>query len=294
MFRGYVLRLFQSQSVVRLPALPRRLTFLIWLGLLVVGLAASPFWLNEMVGTRLNQAVEQAHLLSQVSEMHRLEGRRPEKATQALPLVGFSITTAEAAMPMQTWLLRAPSARQPVRHINIDEVTAWKMLSIVWWIMTCPPEAVFGVSNHKLTDGAAVTALTTTGLFQMNVNDALQRIILSVGLGALLLGLITHFAARRLMLGGLDDMFMRLYGSTVMGTPLDAKKSDLRHSLDRLQDRLRTHIDEQARLASLGAGASFLAHDMRNLLASLHLNAEQLVQMPGEKNNALASVCPMP
>ena len=112
------------------------------------------------------------------------------------------------------------------------------MLSIVWWVMTCPPEAVFGVSNPELSDGAAITALTTTGLFQMNVNDALQRIILSIGIGALLIGFITH-------------------------------------------------IDEQARLASLGVGASFLAHDMRNLLASLHLNAEQLVQMPGEKEQRI-------
>lgn len=161
------------------------------------------------------------------------------------------------------------------------------MLSIVWWVMTCPPEAVFGVSNPELSDGAAITALTTTGLFQMNVNDALQRIILSIGIGALLIGFITHVAARRLMLGGLDDMFVRLYGSTVVGSSPDAKTSDLRRSLDLFQDRLKTHIDEQARLASLGAGASFLAHDMRNLLASLHLNAEQLVQMPGEKEQRI-------
>jgi len=35
-------------------------------------------------------------------------------------------------------------------------------------------------------------------------------------------------------------------------------------------------------LASLGAAASYLSHDVRNLLASLQLNAERLMQMDGE------------
>lgn len=65
----------------------------------------------------------------------------------------------------------------------------------------------------------------------------------------------------------------------------DAQK--LLASLDAFQDRMRLHIDEQARLAALGAGASFLAHDIRNLLASLQLNAEQLMQLPGEKEQRI-------
>jgi signal transduction histidine kinase len=40
-------------------------------------------------------------------------------------------------------------------------------------------------------------------------------------------------------------------------------------------------------LAALGAGASFLAHDIRNLLASLQLNAEQLQELPGEKEQRI-------
>jgi signal transduction histidine kinase len=50
---------------------------------------------------------------------------------------------------------------------------------------------------------------------------------------------------------------------------------------------IEKHIAEQARLASLGSAASRLAHDVRNLLASLRLIAERFAGMEDEKSQKL-------
>ena len=80
----------------------------------------------------------------------------------------------------------------------------------------------------------------------------------------------------RLVLQSLDDLFARLYGSAAMGATDEQDTQSLLADLAAFQDRMRLHIDEQARLAALGAGASFLAHDIRNLLASLQLKCRAI------------------
>lgn len=281
----------RSSPVVRLPALPRRLSLMAASLVLLIGLLLSPFLVNEMVRTRMNEAVQQAIMLAQLSPMHDFEGRRPQSATQALPLVGFEIATAEATRPMQSWLVMQPSPRKPVREFDLRQMGEWQTLQTLIWLASCPPDAVFALRNAALSGGAGITALTTTGLFQANMGDAVRRIVFSLFASVAVLGGLFHIAVRRLMLRGLDDLFVRLYGSAVLQADGlnsgDDKSDDLLATLDSFQERLRLHVDEQARLASLGAGASFMAHDMRNLLASLQINAEQLEQMPGEKEQRI-------
>jgi signal transduction histidine kinase len=282
------LRFFtRSAPVVRLPALPRRLSYMAALVVFFVGLILSPFLVNEMVRTRMNEAVQQAIMLAQISHMHDFEGRRPKHATQALPLIGFEIAMAESTRPMQSWLVMEPRPTKPVRIFNLKDMGQWQTLQTLWWIVTCPPDAVFALRNTRLSGGAGITAMTTTGLFQANVGDAIRRISISIFASIIVLSGLMQIVVRRLMLRGLDDLFVRLYGSAALQSDEIDKDDDLAASLDAFQERLRLHIDEQARLASLGAGASFLAHNMRNLLASLQINAEQLEQMSGQKERRI-------
>ena len=67
--------------------------------LLSSGLILAPLLINEILRTRMNESVQQAILLAQISNMHDFDGRRPRAATQALPLIGFEIATAEAPEP---------------------------------------------------------------------------------------------------------------------------------------------------------------------------------------------------
>jgi len=103
-----------------------------------------------------------------------------------------------------------------------------------------------------------------------------------------MLALVFPYALQRMVIGTLDDLFVRLYGSAALArSDKEADKENLLASLDNFQTRMQDHIDEQARLASLGAGASFLAHDMRNLLAILQLNADQLKHGTSEKERRI-------
>ena len=54
-----------------------------------------------------------------------------------------------------------------------------------------------------------------------------------------------------------------------------------------LEKTIAQHIDEQSRLASLGAGAARLAHDIRNVLASMQLFADRLVASEDEKDRRM-------
>lgn len=58
-------------------------------------------------------------------------------------------------------------------------------------------------------------------------------------------------------------------------------------SIDELENTITKHIEEQSRLASLGAGAARLAHDIRNVLASMQLFADRLVAADDEKDRRM-------
>ena len=242
------MRFFTHTSpAVRLPALPRRLSLMAASLVLVIGLVLSPFLINEMMRTRMNEAVQQAIMLAQISHMHDFEGRRPQSATQALPLVGFEIATAEATRPMQSWLVMQPTPQKPVQAIDLRQMGEWKTLQTLIWLERCPPDAVFALRNADLPGGSGVTALTTTGLFQANMGDAVRRIVFSIFASVGVLGGLFHIAVRRLMLRGLDDLFVRLYGSAVLQADGlekgDGKGDDLVATLDAFQERLRQHVD---------------------------------------------------
>ena len=92
----------------------------------------------------------------------------------------------------------------------------------------------------------------------------------------LLVALVFPRLVRRAVLRSLDALFVMLYGRKLEPSPtMPDEARGLFDSVEQFQESLREHVDEQARLASLGAAASFLAHDVRNLLASLQLNAER-------------------
>lgn len=93
--------------------------------LLSSGLILAPLLINEILRTRMNESVQQAILLAQISNMYDFDGRRPRAAAQALPLIGFEIATAEAPEPMQSWLVMDPSPRKPVRVVNLADITQW-------------------------------------------------------------------------------------------------------------------------------------------------------------------------
>lgn len=186
-----------------------------------------------------------------------------------------------------TWLVVSPQPGPISRTIDLTQTGVFDGVQTLLWLMVTPSESQFAIYNGTMGKAREVRAIASAGVWQEYMLGIYIRIFIAfLGICILFIIFFSVFF-RRLMLQSLDDLFVRLYGSAAMGVTDNGDAQSLLASLDAFQERMRSHIDEQARLASLGAGAGFLAHDIRNLLASLQLNAEQLMQLPGEKEQRI-------
>ncbi len=278
----------RKAHVVNLPNLPRRATFLTMCILLFAGFTIAPFIVGEMLHRKLHAAAEQAVVLSQVGSLQAEGSRLSSMESQALPLAGIEIKSAEADSPSYIWLVTSPPFGEIVETFSLQGVSPLEGLLRISRIFGCPPDKLFAIYDTSVPGGENIRAIASYGVFQEVVKRSSLIALSPVVLVSLILALVFPYALQRMVVNTLDDLFVRLYGSTALGQ-IDAPedKQNLLASLDNFQTRMQDHIEEQARLASLGAGASFLAHDMRNLLAILQLNADQLKQGESDKERRI-------
>ena len=284
-------------SIVRLPRLPRQV-IVIALSINIAALALIiPYLVGEWVNRTLRETVAQAAVLSQLTDMQEMA----MGDTQALRFIGYERILEKEAGPNITrnWLISDPPDAPTPYLFDLTDTHILSEMGNMARILRGPRNSVFAIADGPQAGLAAnetVRVLTTYAMWQDYVMALLTRVGLTVIGVCLIFAVVFRVVFRRLMLQSLDDLFVRLYGSTVLedapadmqaDMQVDGARDNLLASLDNFQQRMRRHVDEQARLASLGAGASFLAHDLRNLLASLTLNAEQLSDMPGEKEQRI-------
>ena len=286
------MRIFQGpKTVVRLPGLPRRVTIMAIAALLSLTIGVlGPVYLTDLSKRTAARSVEQASNLAQLSGVYDLEGRRAAAETEALMLAGFERATAEMPIPSRVWLVMTPPPQEPVATLDLSAASVLERLQFVHWVLTCPPEKVFALRDSHRPGMENIRAFTSFGIWQSFLHAVIFRFFVIISAAAVFLTLVFRFTLRRFVLQSMDDLFIQLYGAAALSASNlhdDEAIGNLQLRLERFQERMRRHADEQARLASLGAGASFLAHDMRNLLASLQLNAEQLERMPGEKEKRI-------
>lgn len=292
--RRVILRIFGHRApIVRLPRLPRQV-IVIALSINIAALALIiPYLVSEWVNRNLRETVAQAAVLSQLTDMQEMA----MGDTQALRFIGYERVVEKQARQeiIRNWLIIDPPQAPAPDLFDLTNAGVLNEMGNVTRILRAPREAVFAITDGPQAGLAAnetVRVLTTYAMWQDYVKALLTRVGVTIIGVCLIFTLVFRVVFRRLMLQSLDDLFVRLYGSTVLKDgPADMEASGARDnllaSLDNFQHRMRRHVDEQARLASLGAGVSFLAHGLRNLLASLTLNAEQLSDMPGEKEQRI-------
>ncbi len=274
-----MLRFFKGSNVVRLP---RRLTSLALVTVIAAQLGVVlPYYLGGVVQNTLDRSVEQAASLSQLSGIYDLQGRRADSETEGLMLAGFEVIHAAHAESKRVWLITTPTPQAPVKVVDSTSSNIIARAKFVFWVLTCPRDKFFAMRNGTISGAENVHAISSFGIWHDYLYSVFQRVLIATALIVIIMIIVFNTVLQRFLLQSLDDLFVQLYGNAV----LDANhavtdKKSLQAKLASFQERMRSHVDEQARLASLGAGASFLAHDMRNLLASLQLNAEQLMQMP--------------
>jgi signal transduction histidine kinase len=276
-----------SGDTVRLPTLPRQVIFLA-IGLFSAGLF---FVMPYIYAEWLNRNMSETHGLAEIMvKMAATQSDMDWQAmyeTRSLRMSGIEVRASGEDNGKLTWLVVSPQPGPISRTIDLTQTGVFDGIRTLLWLMVTPSESQFAIYNGTMGKAQEVRAIASAGVWQEYMLGIYIRIFIAFLGICILFTIFFSVFFRRLMLQSLDDLFVRLYGSAAMGVSNPEDTKSLLASLDAFQDRMRHHVDEQARLAALGAGASFLAHDIRNLLASLQLNAEQLMQLPGEKEQRI-------
>ena len=279
---------------MRLPNLPRRIVLWASLAVLAGMVLTTPYTVSDRNIITMREIVDTAARLSKIDGLQSMPGEFAMTETTALPMAGFEVPGAGGDDPRWVWLVQSPPPGPVVMQFDVGDNSYVNKLHIVRYIFLCPADELFAIRDSSRDTDADLAVIASFGIFKVINYDVTARILISATIMALMMMVAISFAVRYFMQRSLDDLFVKIYGSTGMLAAGDlpafdtnSSTQDLLRSLDRFQDRMRAHVDEQARLAALGAGTSFLAHDLRNLLASFQLNADQLQQMPGEREQRL-------
>lgn len=279
--RGLISLLINSMAMRNiLPGLPRRAVLLAVASYAAVFLAVMPFFIGAFSHRLLDNVMVQGALVAQKLAI------MPEDAQDWRGLdYGFFvkavIQNGDRANP--AWLAaprtpRSGSLSAPL----LDDMPLAIELGDGSWAANVGHVPALLLSDQPWVVLSHSQAPTMAGLEvvfkRQDVSDEIWSYIRFIALFHLLvlftMVVLLHIYLQRTLRQSVDALYRRLYRGR-LGIEDDA--GALR--LSELQDRLQENIDEQARLASLGAGVSKLAHDVRNLLASLQLIAERLMNM---------------
>ena len=264
----------------------RRTVFALWLCAMVCYAIISPFIASEHTRQQLSSIglygemlcdllhnQDQGYNLSpKVLDKYGIDGIYRAAESQGKP--GQFIMFSERAILDQidttyelegaTWWARIPSA------MSIIFSDSTRFIRIV------------GLEND---DGPRVDVFVQKSF----VKARLEAMFINAFVIGILMFVITHFAVwaavQRYVGGSLSAMLASLYGNTNASKTQNG--SSLGAKLVANHAALEAHVNEQARLASLGAATGRLAHDIRNLLASLLLISERFVAMESEAESKL-------
>ena len=276
-----------SRHTVRLPTLPRQVIFLA-IGLFSAGLIfVMPYIYAEWLNRNMAETHGLAEIMVKMAEAQSDMDWQAMRESRSLRMSGINIKKPKTGETELVWLVVSPQPGEISRTIDLTKTGMFDGVRTLLWLMVTPSETQFAIYNGPMGASHEIRAIATVGVWHEYMLGIYIRIFIAFLGICILFTIFFSVFFRRLMLESLDDLFVRLYGSAAMGVTDPDDPQSLLASLDAFQDRMRQHVDEQARLAALGAGASFLAHDIRNVLASLQLNAEQLIELPGEKEQRI-------
>ncbi len=269
-----------------LPSLPRQALFILCVVYTGGYLLVVPNFLAHYLYNALHGTLEQATYLSRITNLKAQNnlGAHEHMVTLALPLSGFIASTAdgvEVTVKLQKDITVA-NARQ---IIDLKNSGLPSKLNVLRYIFSLPADSLLKLRHSTSDEMANVQALITAGIFQKIM---LMRIgYLTGGFLCLMVltGFLFYYFVRRSVARALDNLTLSLYGPQTTDTSFSATAGQLKM----MQARLQEHADAQARLALLGTATGRLAHDLRNLLASLQLSTERMVADDDEKQKKIGT-----
>ncbi len=193
-------------------------------------------------------------------------------------LRGVVYSTSASAKKNYLWFVEDNKNLKNVRIINMDKRN---FLHSYW-------DVVYFLRPHEMDNiiikktlpetGEVIHAVMDESIVAVRLKDSILRIMTAT----ILFALFSIFSLRFVLGREFVDSLRQLV--TLSG--LDGVNT----GKGGMAERLATHIREQARLASIGTGATRLAHDLRNMLASLQLYAERLSASDSERDRKMGSL----
>lgn len=283
-----------------LPALPLRAVGYTVSIYLLVATIMIPLILARVNWQQLEDTVTRGAFISQLPPAAREvfaahEFDEPARAGHLYrtPIWGINILGHDATSDEMVWFVEPDIANQIEpsqigQLVNLTSLRPARNLSNLIQLYMLDASHLLRLHNADAAGGANIEVIVSAQAQRTYLN----RMALQIWAIALVLlfpmALILRVVMRRVVLHSLDELFVGLYGRGLVGSPDEIEGGQqIVANVEDFHARLQAHIDEQARLASLGAGTSHLAHDVRNLLASLQLNAEGLQASKGERERRL-------
>ncbi len=269
-------------------ALARRTVVMMWVGALSAYFLAIPFIMAEHARHQLNSLALQGEMLG------ALEVDNAFLSGQKLPH-DFALEYGIEALFIHAAAETQISSGRYIIFRKNDVLgkadTVFNLDNASWYSRVAPTMAILSPFSD---DYVRVNGLQRLDHPQIDVfiakaflRDRLWDMFFSASAIGIVIFLVSHFLVRRMAARSvrqtLSNVLARLYGRHQDSDPIgEDLQSDLMQRLENNHKALEAHIDDQARLASLGAATGRLAHDVRNLLASLRLSAERMANMEAE------------
>ncbi len=201
---------------------------------------------------------------------------------ERLELVGMVFTDGSEAQDV--WFVEGYDTSEVIDDIHLGEGMPFNYAITVLRSIFSSGEGLIGVINPDI---ANVKMIVPNRIVKQQIGWFYFRTVLYVAIGLAINVMILHYLLTRQLSRNISNLFSGLYGQSIVDKKeKNNQDQEIKEYVEGWQEVLKHHIDEQARLASLGAGTSRLVHDVRNLLASLVLVSDRL-QMMGEEEKKL-------
>lgn len=257
--------------------LPRRLV----LGTLIIYFFTqwllAPIYLNTVREYEMRGLVEKAVLMAPLFDSGIvLDTQKAQELHQAHNLEGIIIEPMAPDYETKMILFRYGAIEKPFAHTYELDTEKWiPRLKDTLMLMLADKNSFAVIKGKNEASGMPVCAIFRQGYLSFIMLEYFLVINGFCLLMAMILAIFFKFYFGREVVHSVDEMMTNLYGKDMV------KISGNRQ----MQKSIKSHIAEQTRLASLGAGTSKLAHDLRNVMSSILLYAEKMVESdnPNEK-----------
>lgn len=254
------------------PRFIRRLVLSVALPFILLQLIFVPLYLGFVLDGAMGIFIKRALLSKELFESGRVfTDEERMRFYKQHNLRGVVHRTQTGAKNNQTWFIFDNTKLDGAKIFSLDKPSVLQSYKNVFYFMGSRKTENIILMKTTPNTGEVICAVIDESIIATQLRQNGIRIVVVTTL----LGLFIILSVRLVLGRELTSSLKRL--ERLLGTT--NKPNEGQGMLD--------HIREQTKLASLGAGAARIAHDLRNMLTSLQLYAERLSMSDNERDKKM-------